>query len=77
MRAHGFDIESFDLLYNYVGSIMVHAHDNKTKHAVLSWFHGASHLSQVPWREVEGHYSPPQLFANWNGTKTLQQICLT
>jgi len=22
------------------------------------WFHGASHLSQVPWREVEGHYSP-------------------
>jgi len=24
----------------------------------LSWFHGASHLSQVPWREVEGHYSP-------------------
>jgi len=24
----------------------------------LSWFHGANHLSQVPWREVEGHYSP-------------------
>ena len=24
----------------------------------MSWFHGASHLSQVPWREVEGHYSP-------------------
>ena len=32
----GFDIESFDLLYNYDASIMVHAHDNKTKHAVLS-----------------------------------------
>ena len=27
-------------------------------HAVLYWFHGASHLSQVPWREVEGHHSP-------------------
>ena len=24
----------------------------------MSWFHVASHLSQVPWREVEGHYSP-------------------
>jgi len=24
----------------------------------LSCFHGASHLSQVSWREVEGHYSP-------------------
>jgi len=24
----------------------------------LSWFHSASHLSQVPWREVEGHDSP-------------------
>ena len=34
----------------------------KTKHVVLSWFHGASHLSQVPWREVEGHYSPFFLF---------------
>jgi len=31
---------------------------SKTNHAVLSWFHSASHLSQVPWREVEGHYSP-------------------
>jgi len=28
----------------------------KPNHA-LSWFHGASHLSQVPWREVEGHHS--------------------
>ena len=31
---------------------------SKTNHAVLYCFHGASHLSQVPWREVEGHYSP-------------------
>jgi len=73
----GFDIESFDLLYNYDGSIMVHSHDNQTQHAGLSWFHGASHLSRVPWIEVEGHHSPPQVLANWNGTKTLQNICLT
>jgi len=31
--------------------------DAKPNYA-LSWFHGASHLSQVPLREVEGHYSP-------------------
>jgi len=31
---------------------------HKTNHASLSCFHGASHLSQVPRREVEGHYSP-------------------
>ena len=30
----------------------------KINHAFLSWFCGASHLSQVPWREFEGHYSP-------------------
>jgi len=30
----------------------------KNQPCCLSWFHGASHLSQVPWREVEGHYSP-------------------
>jgi len=24
----------------------------------LYWFHGASHLSQIPWRESEDHYSP-------------------
>jgi len=24
----------------------------------MSWFHGDSDLRQVPWREVEGHYSP-------------------
>jgi len=35
---------------------------SKTNHAFLSWFHGASHLSQVPWREVEGHYSPSRTF---------------
>ena len=28
----------------------------------MSWFHGASHLSQVPWREVEGHYSPVSMY---------------
>ena len=27
-------------------------------------FHGASHLSQVPWREVEGHYSPQGYVTN-------------
>ena len=30
----------------------------RSKTTPWSWFHGASHLSQVPWREVEGHYSP-------------------
>ena len=30
----------------------------KTNHTSLFWFHGASHRSQVPWREVEDHYSP-------------------
>ena len=30
----------------------------KTNRASLSCFHGASHLSKVPWREVEGPYSP-------------------
>jgi len=33
-------------------------HRSKINHGSLSCFHGASHLSQVPWREVEGHYSP-------------------
>jgi len=31
---------------------------HKTNHTSLSCFHGASHLSQVPWKEVDGHYSP-------------------
>ena len=30
----------------------------KNNHGSLSCFHGATHLSQVPSREVEGHYSP-------------------
>jgi len=31
---------------------------SKINHASLSRVHGANHLSQVPWREVEGHLSP-------------------
>ena len=50
-----FDSSSIFNIYNPSRRVILFT-EAKLNHA-LSWFHGASHLSQVPWREVEGHYS--------------------